>query len=53
VIQKYIENPLLVENRKFDIRCYAFLVSTEPYILVFKHGYIRKALEEYDLVDYN
>jgi hypothetical protein len=49
VIQKYIENPLLLEKKKFDIRCYALLVSTEPYILLFKHGYIRNSLEEFDL----
>ena len=47
VIQKYIENPLLIENKKFDIRCYAMVVSTDPYILLFKHGYVRRALETY------
>jgi len=31
VIQKYIENPLLYEKRKFDMRIWIVLISTQPY----------------------
>lgn len=49
VIQKYIENPLILNQKKFDIRCFGFLVSTKPFILLFKHGYIRNTINDYDL----
>lgn len=32
IIQKYIENPLLYNNRKFDIRIWTIITSTSPLI---------------------
>ncbi|CAK56346.1 unnamed protein product (macronuclear) [Paramecium tetraurelia] len=40
VIQKYIERPLLLSGRKFDIRCWV-LVSQEMQYFLFKEAYIR------------
>lgn len=45
IVQKYIENPYLIEKRKFDIRCY-LLLTTYNGILKgywFEEGYIRTA----------
>ena len=48
IIQKYIENPLLIDGKKFDIRCYVYIVSAKPFVVLFRHGYVRRSLEPYD-----
>jgi tubulin--tyrosine ligase like protein 10 len=52
-VQKYIEKPLLLENRKFDIRCYAFIACCNPLLVLFHHGYIRLALNDYTSENYS
>jgi len=53
IIQKYIEKPLLIHNRKFDIRVYGMLTSTfgthKGYF--YEDGYIRTSSVEFDLED--
>jgi hypothetical protein len=48
VIQKYMERPLLIHNRKFDIRLYA-LLTPELDIYYYPVGYIRTSGVEYVL----
>jgi len=46
VIQKYIERPLLIHDRKFDIRVWV-LITQEMKLYFFKEGYIRTSCEKY------
>ena len=46
VVQKYMERPLLIEGRKFDIRMWV-LISQEMKVYLFKQGYIRTSSFKY------
>lgn len=46
VIQKYIEKPMLLKSRKFDIRVWA-MVSHNLDVYFFKEGYLRTSSEEF------
>lgn len=48
VIQKYIELPMLIDNRKFDMRLWV-MVSHEHKCYLFKEGYIRMSSHDYTL----
>eukprot|EP00116_Pleurobrachia_bachei_P002337 sb/3462599/ len=48
IVQRYIDNPLLVNGRKFDIRVYLFVGSTRPYNVFFHTGYLRLTIDPYD-----
>ena len=48
VAQKYIENPLLINNRKFDIRQWVLITNMDPIeIWVYNRCYLRFAAEEF------
>jgi len=48
VLQKYIEKPLLISQRKFDIRLWV-MITPEHKCYYFKEGYIRMSGQAYDL----
>ena len=48
VIQKYIEKPLLVKNRKFDVRVWV-LLTHDLKVYFFKEGYLRTSCEDFSL----
>ncbi len=57
VVQKYMEKPLLIDGRKFDVRMWV-LISHEMKVYLFKQGYIRTSSFKYStnedsLVDNN
>ena len=51
IIQKYIENPLLVNKRKFDIRMYGLITSINGLMkgYFYEDGYIRTSSREYTI----
>ncbi|XP_028848871.1 protein polyglycylase TTLL10 isoform X2 [Denticeps clupeoides] len=48
IVQWYIQNPLLLSGRKFDVRSYFLIACTSPYMLFFRHGYVRLTCDLYD-----
>lgn len=50
VVQKYIEKPMLIEGRKFDVRIWV-LIDQEMNLYCFKEGYLRLSSEAFTLDD--
>ncbi|XP_042335782.1 LOW QUALITY PROTEIN: inactive polyglycylase TTLL10 [Sceloporus undulatus] len=48
IVQRYIDKPLLLEGKKFDVRSYLLIACTVPYMLFFGHGYVRLTCLNYD-----
>lgn len=49
LVQKYVEDPLLIENRKFDIRVWVLIEELDPLrVWVFDDFYLRFCSREYD-----
>ncbi|XP_064156825.1 protein polyglycylase TTLL10 isoform X1 [Anguilla rostrata] len=48
IVQRYIQNPLLLKGRKFDVRSYFLIACTAPYMVFFRHGYVRLTCDLYD-----
>lgn len=54
IVQKYIENPLLIHERKFDIRQWVLVTDWNPLTAWFYHTcYIRLCAKDYDILDMN
>jgi hypothetical protein len=48
IIQKYLDNPLLYQKRKFDIRCFV-LVDSNLNVYFCKEGHLKSSSKLYDL----
>ncbi|XP_054856962.1 inactive polyglycylase TTLL10 [Eublepharis macularius] len=48
ILQRYIDRPLLIEGKKFDVRSYLLIACTVPYMLFFGHGYARLTCLNYN-----
>ncbi|XP_070696213.1 protein polyglycylase TTLL10 [Pempheris klunzingeri] len=48
IVQHYIQRPLLLKGKKFDVRSYLLIACTAPYMVFFRHGYVRLSCDLYD-----
>ena len=52
VVQEYLADPLLIENKKFDLRCYVLILSVSPpRIFFYNEGLLRLCSENFESVD--
>ena len=48
IVSSYIENPLLINGLKFDLRIYVVITCVNPLrVYIYKEGIVRFATEEY------
>ncbi|XP_021099108.1 inactive polyglycylase TTLL10, partial [Heterocephalus glaber] len=48
VVQRYIQNPLLLNGKKFNVRSYLLIACAVPYMVFFGHGYAHLTLSLYN-----
>jgi len=52
VVQKYLEKPSLINNRKYDLRYFMLIGCTKPWIVMTNPGYARISIEEFTTESY-
>lgn len=45
-----MENPILIDKRKWDFRSFILIASTDPLLVFYIPGYLRFSLLEFDLI---
>lgn len=45
---RYVQNPLLLDGKKFDVRSYMLIACAMPYMVFFGHGYARLTISLYN-----
>lgn len=52
VISRYLDNPLLIQGHKFDLRLYVVVTCYDPLrIYIFREGLVRFASQKYQNQD--
>ncbi len=41
IVQQYVERPLLILKKKFDLRMYLLVARTAPFLAFYRDGYCR------------
>ncbi|KRX09577.1 hypothetical protein PPERSA_09407 [Pseudocohnilembus persalinus] len=47
-IQEYLQDPLLINKRKVDLRGYILIASVDPFVVLYQDGFVRSCIAEYD-----
>lgn len=47
IVQKYMENPSLINKKKYDLRYFMIIACTKPFLVLTHSGYARLSLEDY------
>lgn len=50
---RYIERPLLINKKKFDLRCYLLISSVDPLMVFYHRGYVRLSMFDFDINEKN
>lgn len=48
-VDRYVQRPLLLKGKKFDLRAYMLIGCCKPDMVFFREGYCRLSLQPYDL----
>ena len=51
IIQKYLSDIPLINHKKYDIRCFLIIAWTDPLLILYRDGYIRRSLKNYNLTN--
>ena len=49
IVQKYLETPALIMDRKFDVRVYMIILCCKPYVVLSSAAFARTSLEQFSL----
>ena len=53
LINRYIDNPLTIQGSNYFFRYYAFIASSNPFIVFFTSGYLKETLLHEKLLNNN
>ena len=48
IAQRYVENPFLINKKKFDFRAYLVIASMDPLMILYHDGFVKISLDDYD-----
>ena len=47
IVQKYLPRLMLIEGKKFDVRGLVVIANTNPYMVFYHEGYLRRSLQKF------
>ncbi|KRX07752.1 Major facilitator superfamily domain, general substrate transporter [Pseudocohnilembus persalinus] len=47
-VEEYMHNPFLWDGKKIDHRSFALIASTDPLVVLYQDGFVKRCIENYD-----